>query len=101
MSKQSPALDQIRAKLKAMLPLLRERYHVRTLELFGSYARGEENPESDLDLLVTFDEIPSLFQFVGLENLISDELGIKVDLVMKDSLKPNIARYILEEAQEI
>ena len=56
---------------------------------------------SDLDLLVTFEEVPTLFQFVALENFLSDDLGVKVDLVMKDSLKPAIGKYILEEAQKI
>jgi len=56
---------------------------------------------SDLDLLVTFDEVPTLFRFVALENDLSDTLGIKVDLVMKDSLKPNIGKYILEETKPI
>lgn len=68
MSKSSATFDEILLKLRAMLPLLREKYHVRTLEVFGSYLRGEEGPESDLDLLVTFEEVPTLFQFVGLEN---------------------------------
>ncbi len=84
-----------------MLPLLHEKYHVRTLEVFGSYVREEEKSGSDLDLLVTFDEVPTLFQFVALENLLSDELGVKVDLVIKDSLKPTIGKYILEEALEV
>ncbi len=94
-------LNEILDKLRAMLPLLHEKYHVRTLEVFGSYVREEEKPGSDLDLLVTFDEVPTLFQFVALENSLSDELGVKVDLVMKDSLKPTIGKYILEEALEV
>lgn len=81
--------------------MLRERYGVRTLEVFGSFVRGEEDPSSDLDLLVTFDEPPTLFRYVALENELSDALGVKVDLVMKDSLKPTIAQYILEEARPI
>jgi len=84
-----------------MLPVLRAEYHVHTLEVFGSFVRGEARIGSDLDLLVTFDEVPSLFRFVALENHLSDVLGIKVDLVMKDSLRPNIRRFILEEAQLI
>ncbi len=63
--------------------------------------RGEEKATSDLDLLVTFDEVPTLFQFVALEDFLSDELGVKVDLVMKDSLKSTIGKYILKEAQEV
>ena len=84
-----------------MLPTLREQYHVRTLEVFGLFARGEEKGNSDLDLLVTFDETPTLFRFVALENRLSDVLGVKVDLVMKDSLKPFIGKFILEEARPI
>ena len=101
MNKTPVMLQDILTRLKAMLPQLREMYHVRTLEVFGSYVRGEEGMESDLDLLVTFEEVPTLFQFVALENFLSDDLGVKVDLVMKDSLKPAIGKYILEEAQKI
>jgi len=81
--------------------MLQAQYHVRTLEVFGSYLRGEERASSDLDLLVTFTEVPTLFRFIALENYLSDELGVKVDLVMKDSLKPAIGKYILEEARQI
>lgn len=88
-------------QLRAMLPLLREKYHVRTLEVFGSYVRGEAGSNSDLDLLVTFDQTPTLFQFVALENFLSDRLGVKVDLVMKDSLKPEIGKLILSEARAV
>ena len=79
--------EKLLTKLKNMLPVLRTDYKVRTLEVFGSFLRGEEQKGSDLDLLVTFDEVPTLFQFIALENYLSDELGVKVDLVMKDSSK--------------
>lgn len=101
MNKTSVTLNEILAQLRAMLPALSEKHHVQTLEAFGSYVRGEEREDSDLDLLVTFAEIPSLFQYVALENYLSDTLGVKVDLVMKDSLKPAIGKRILEEAQSI
>jgi len=101
MSESSVTLDRVLPYLKDMLPLLRARYHVRTLEVFGSYVCGEAGSESDLDLLVTFDEVPTLFQFIALENYLSDNLGVKVDLVMKDGLKPAIRKYILAEAQAI
>lgn len=101
MSETVPTLDAILLRLKALLPLLHEKYRVSTLEVFGSFVRGEQDEESDLDLLVTFDEVPTLFQFVGLENFLSDVLGVRVDLVMKDSLKPRIGKFILEEAREV
>ena len=101
MNNTSKNLDELLAKIREMLPTLREQYHVRTLEVFGSFVRGEEKRNSDLDLLVTFEEIPTLFRFVALENQLSDILSVKVDLVMKDSLKPFIGKYILEEARPI
>ena len=87
--------------LRQELPELRRKYHVENLEVFGSYVRGEEREGSDLDLLVEFSEIPGLFKFIELENYLTDILGVKVDLVMKDSLRPEIGRRILSEAQKI
>lgn len=77
---------------------LAERYGVESLEVFGSYVRGEQKAGSDLDVLVTFREEPSLLTFLRMENDLSDALGVKVDLVMKDSLKPAIGENILREA---
>lgn len=85
-------------KLRGELPTLAARYHVRSLDVFGSYVREEQRAESDLDLLVTFDEPPSLLKFIEMENHLSDLLGVKVDLVMKDALKPRIGEQVLKEA---
>jgi len=85
-------------QLRSMLPDLRVRYGVRSLGVFGSYVRGEQGPGSDLDLLVEFDDRPlSLFDFVRLENEVSDALNLKVDLVEKRALKPYIGQHILAE----
>ncbi len=78
--------------------MLMERYDVESLEVFGSYVRSEQKPDSDLDILVTFKEAPSLLTYISIENYLSDILGIKVDMVMKDSLKPKIGQQILREA---
>jgi len=83
--------------LREQRPFLAEQYHVSTLEVFGSYVRHEQRKNSDLDILVTFNKPPSLLKFVRLENYLSDTLGVKVDLVMKDSLKPAIGKNILRE----
>lgn len=96
--KHSPALEKILDTLRQQLPMLAERYRVHTLEVFGSYVRAEQNKDSDLDILVTFTEDPSLLTYIAIENYLSDLLGIKVDLVMKDSLKPKIGQQILGEA---
>ena len=92
-------LKNILLKLKEELPLLRTQYYVTTLEVFGSYVRNEQTPKSDLDILVTFSQAPSLFKFIELEDSLSELLGVKVDLVMRSSLKTNIGRRILAEAQ--
>ena len=78
--------------------MLAERYGVETLEVFGSYVRDTQHRESDLDVLVDFDDRPiTLLQFIALERELSDQLGVKVDLVERSSLKPTIGRHILEE----
>ena len=92
------SLETLLETLRQLLPLLTERYSVETLEVFGSYVRAEQKADSDLDVLVTFQEVPSLLTFIAIENYLSDELEVKVDLVMKDSLKPAIGKVILNEA---
>ena len=83
--------------LRRELPRLQTRFHVQYLGLFGSYVQGTPRRDSDLDVLVEFAEEPSLFEFIELEDHLSSLLGIKVDLVMKDTLKPLIGRHILSE----
>lgn len=90
--------DEILALLRVQLPELRRQFGVRSLELFGSYVRAEESPGSDVDVLVEFDRVPGLFDFVRLQERLSSLLGLKVDLVMKDALRPGIAANILREA---
>jgi uncharacterized protein len=92
------SLEKILEILRMQIPMLKERYSVGTMEVFGSYVRLEQKKDSDLDILVTFKEVPSLLTFIALENYLSDLLGVKVDLVMKDSLKPKIGQQILREA---
>ena len=101
MDTRTKALDELIEELQNMLPKLQGQYHVQSLEVFGSYLHGAQKIDSDLDLLVTFDQNPSLFKFMELENYLGDHLGVKVDLVMKDSLKPAIGKHILAEAQPI
>ncbi len=92
-------VELARAKriLRKHLPKLREDYSVKSLGVFGSYVRGEQKQRSDLDLLVEFEQAPSLFKYIDLENHLSDLVGIKVDLVMKRTLKPYIGQRILAE----
>ncbi len=94
---QRDQLPKIVEQLQQQLLRLTERYHVQSLGVFGSYVRRQQHMDSDIDVLVTFEEPPSLLQFIELENELTDTLGIKVDLVMRDALKPTIGRRILNE----
>ena len=88
---------QLRDILRRHLPSLASRYHVASLGIFGSYARHENRPESDLDVLVTFSETPGLLRLIELEHYLTDLLGVKVDLVMAEALKPQIGKRVLAE----
>jgi len=94
-------LTELQEKLRSLMPELADRYQVESIALFGSYVRGEQGPDSDLDVLVTFREPPGLLKFLQLEYYLSDTLGVKVDLVMKEGLKPRIGEHILREAMPV
>ena len=96
-AKGFPELAQLIGTVRRHMPELRESYKVRSLGMFGSYTREHHKEESDLDMLVDFEEAPSLFEFLALKNYLSDLLEIEVDLVMKGALRPAIGRHILEE----
>ena len=83
------------------LASLCQQYQVRELSLFGSAARGEMRPDSDIDLLVEFlpDAQVDLVDYAGLMLDLSGLLGRKVDLVSKNGLKPLIRNSVLEEAR--
>lgn len=90
-------LDEIKETLKVQKPILREKYKIKEIGIFGSYIRGEQSKSSDIDILVDYEEVPSLFELVELQDYLSDLLKVKVDLVMKSGLKPRIGRRILQE----
>ena len=83
--------------LRRELPKLKARFHIHSLGLFGSYVRGSAQRVSDLDVLVEFSEEPSLFTFIECEAHLAALMGVKVDLVMKEALKPRIGLRILSE----
>jgi len=90
-------IKKIKKKLEELKPLLKEKFKVKEIAIFGSYLRREQKRGSDLDILVEFYEPIGFFKFINLEDLLSRELGIKVDLVLKNALKPFIKERILKE----
>lgn len=89
--------EEILKILKKELPHLREKFHVKSIGLFGSYARGEQKKKSDIDMLVEFAEPIGFFEFIRLEGYLSEKLGAKVELVTPDALKPLIKPQIMKE----
>ena len=87
--------------LKSNLESLKKDYNLNSVGIFGSYLRGEQKTNSDLDILVDFKKPISLIKFIKLENDLSRIIGIKVDLVMKNALKPAIGKRILEEIKYV
>ena len=71
---------------------------VRSLDLFGSVARGEAGPNSDVDLLVDFDKAIGLFHFFRVQRRLEEILGCRVDLVMRDAVKRQLRDRIFAEA---
>lgn len=97
------SLKEVKKQIKALNPVLKNNFSVEAIEIFGSYVRGEQTEDSDLDILVTFLEPNDvdLFKFIELRLFLKDELGVDVDLIEKDSLKPRLKGQILEEAIQV
>jgi predicted nucleotidyltransferase len=92
--------EDIKRVLVANREILR-RYKVKSIALFGSYVRNEQKEDSDIDFLVDFREGTTLFDFVELQDSLSEILGKKVSIVSRRGLSRYIGPYILREAETI
>ncbi|MDA8325596.1 MAG: nucleotidyltransferase family protein [Nitrospiraceae bacterium] len=90
-------LEKIKDILNKHRDELRGKYKITEIGIFGSYIRGEQNKESDIDILVEFSEPVSLLDLIGAENYISDLVRRKVDLVPREDIRPELKRVILDE----
>ena len=87
---------EIKIKLKNIKPILEKKYKVKSIGVFGSFARNEANENSDIDILVEFyDDIG--WEFIDLKRFLEKKLDRKVDLVTKGALKPKLEEDILKE----
>lgn len=90
-------LDDILRQLRTINPDLESRHPICEMAVFGSYARGEQTEESDVDVLVDVGDGITLLDIAGLQFELGDALGLPVDLAMKDCLKPRLAPSILHD----
>ena len=96
-------LNEIKTQLEQLKPILKQKYQVETIGVFGSYSRKEQKRNSDIDILVTFAEPNDidLIDFIEIKQFLSRRLKLKVDLVKKNALNPIIREKILEETTYI
>ncbi|MCX6328420.1 MAG: nucleotidyltransferase family protein [Bacteroidia bacterium] len=91
--------DQILKFLSQNKKLFRDKYHIIRIGLFGSYARGDQNANSDIDLLVEFEEnTQDLYDLkLQLKDFFRIQLGIEIDICREKYIKPRIRNSILKE----
>lgn len=94
-------LEDIKEILARHRKELKEQYGVVVIGVFGSYARGEQSENSDVDILVEFERPIGFVRFIKLEDYFSQLLGIKADLVTPKALKPYMGEQILREVQYV
>ncbi len=93
--------SEIMQKINSVKRELVKKYHVKTIGIFGSYSRNEQNKSSDIDILVEFNETVDFFEFLDLEEYLENILHVKVDLVTRKALKPLMRNAVLKETQYI
>ncbi len=90
-------MDEMMEKLIHIL----KKHGAKKIEIFGSYARGEQKETSDLDVIVEFEKRKSLLELVGIEHELEDHLGMKIDLFTGASISPYLIEKIKKESKVI
>lgn len=91
-------LEEVLARLREELPRLEEEYGVESLVIYGSLARGQPGPGSDVDLLVEFRTTPTLFTLGRLKEDLETRLGREVDLATPGGLRPRVLERARDDA---
>jgi len=90
-------VEEILKKLRELKPELTERYKVRDIGLFGSFARQEQRLDSDIDLLVEFGDEADLFDLIGLSLYLEEVFGCSVDVVPRKALREELREAVLQQ----
>ncbi len=94
MNNETELNEEIKKKIISILI----KHGIKKILVFGSYARNEATPKSDLDLIVEFPEGTSLLDHVGIEIELSEALNMKIDLLSRNGISPYIKNQVLKEA---
>ncbi|WP_346318276.1 nucleotidyltransferase family protein [Chitinophaga sp. YIM B06452] len=86
--------NQILNILRAKKPQLQQKYHISELGIFGSYARGDFNEKSDIDILVDFSIRIDGFDYIRLAHELEDTFRHKIDMVSRKGIKPQYLPYV-------
>jgi len=89
------------AEIKARATPVLKKHDIAEASVFGSMARGEDTPASDVDILVRFNRQGNLFEFIGAKLDLEDALGRRVDLVEEGALRPEFRQHINQEKVRI
>jgi len=93
--------NEILSRLEALKPEMKRHYKVREIGLFGSWVRGEQHIESDIDLLVEFEEGADLFDWIGLALYLEEIFGRSVDVVPRKALRQELRPTVLEQVVKV
>ena len=93
--------EEIKELIQKHKEEFRRQYGLKEIGIFGSYVRGEQGTESDLDLLIELEKPIGFVKFMRLERALSELLEIQVEMVTKKALKPHIGKRILQEVRYV
>ncbi len=93
--------EEILVRLRELKPQILQRFRAKEIQLFGSSVRREQDPGSDIDILVDFEDVADLFDLTGLAIFLENEFQQKVDVVPKGALREELQESILNEAVAI
>jgi hypothetical protein len=90
-------LEEIKASLGQVKSLIKEKYQISELGIWGDYVKGEVKENSQVNILIDYTEPPSLLDLVDMEYYLSDLLKVKADIISKNGLKGKRRERILSE----
>ncbi len=95
------SVEEIEEILKSFKNDIKQNYKVEVVGIFGSFARGEQKSDSDVDILVEFYKDATLFDYMRLSMFLQEKLGIDVDIVPQDTIREELRERIVKEAMFI